>query len=80
MVVFRFTSVKIPMDHRVGDSVSLHHPTPSDFALTDLLGSGIGQWGFQTLPSLTFLGAGLVSGGSFFLFIHPGLYGKVFSG
>ena len=62
MVVFRFTSVKIPMDHRVGDSVSLHHPTPSDFALTDLPGSGIGQWGF------------------FFLFNHPALYGKVFSG
>ena len=46
MMVFRFTYVKIPMDHRVGDSVSLHHPTPSDFALTGLLGSEIGQWGF----------------------------------
>jgi len=43
------------MDHRVGDSVSLHHPTPSDFALTGLLGSEIGQWGFS------FLGIGFAS-------------------
>jgi hypothetical protein len=50
MMVFRFTCGKIPMDYRVGDSVSLHHPTPSDFALT-----GPGQWGhfFQCGP-LTF--------------------------
>ena len=38
---------KILAEHRVGDSVSLHHPTPSDFALT-----GPGQWG------LFFIGIG----------------------
>lgn len=34
----------MPTDHRVGDSVSLHHPTPSVFAPTDQSSSG--QWGF----------------------------------
>ena len=50
MVVFRFACVKIPADHRVGDSVTLHHPTPSGFAPT-----ARGQWGhFYQCGPLTF--------------------------
>jgi hypothetical protein len=50
MMVFRFACGKIPMAHRVGDSVSLHHPTPSGFAPTTP-----GQWGhFYTCDALTF--------------------------
>jgi hypothetical protein len=40
MVVFRFSCDKIQGDHRVGDSVTLHHPTPSGFAPTGRLVSG----------------------------------------
>ena len=50
MVVFRFAYGKIPTDHRVGDSVTLHHPTPSGFAPT-----ARGQWGhFYQFGPLTF--------------------------
>ena len=43
MVVFRFSCDKIQTNHRVGDSVTLHHPTPSDFAPTGQ--NPTGQWG-----------------------------------